>query len=96
MNKTITWWHAIVLTFVFNILTGLLIFGIGRAASGSDSVKKQIEQKADVVYVKEQDLQLNAKIDTKVSKDEFNILFDMIKSIQTDTREIRQYTFKNK
>lgn len=96
MNKPAPWWLAILLSFAFSVISGVIVLGFTRSANGYDKVKADIEKCAPYEYVDKQDLKLEKQIDKKADKEVVEMMKDDIKDIKENTRLILNMQRNNK
>lgn len=89
MNKPAPWWLAILLSFAFSVVSGVIVLGFTRSANGYDKVKADIEKRAPYDYVDKQIKDTRDEIkDVKADQQK------TIDRIDDNLKEIRSYILK--
>ena len=89
MNKPAPWWLAILLSFAFSVVSGVIVLGFTRSANGYDKVKADIEKCTPYEYVDKQIKDTRDEIkDVKADQQK------TIDRIDDNLKEIRSYILK--
>jgi len=90
MKSNPTWWQTILLTFVCTLIGIVVAWGLTRGSQNADAFKKKFDEKADVIFVIDQDNQIKSNLKAHVESDDkrWNMILDDIKEIKENQRLI--------